>query len=157
VKSKAKKKVGPPRSPPPPPKAEAVAATALQVAADNLQPPPEQPARTEDKPRDFGAKKTAAGITRAEFRSAARPLRFYVGGEERTVEIDGRPTLVLVGAKGFDVPVKYFSTGSLGWYCNQKLDVTVGGKTVTAQGQLNLAIVNSKDLPPEPSEQPGAN
>ena len=45
------------------------------------------------------------------------------------------------------VPVKLFSTGSLGWYLNRKVDIDVGGVKVPVQIGLNLTIVGSKDLP----------
>ena len=43
--------------------------------------------------------------------------------------------------------VKEFSTGSLGWNINDKLQLEVDGKPVTVQVGLNLTIIGSKDLP----------
>ena len=43
--------------------------------------------------------------------------------------------------------VKEFSTGSLGWNINDKLQIEVDGKPVTVQVGLNLTIIGSKDLP----------
>jgi hypothetical protein len=45
------------------------------------------------------------------------------------------------------VPVKEFSTGSLGWYLNRKIEIDVGGVKVPVQVGLNLTIVGSKELP----------
>jgi hypothetical protein len=42
---------------------------------------------------------------------------------------------------------KEFSTGSLGWYLNNKVNLKVGDKTITAQIGMNLTIVGSKELP----------
>ena len=89
------------------------------------------------------AKKTTCPITRAQFRDGAQPIRIRINDQE------------------MDVPVKFFSTGSLGWYLNQKLNVDVGGKLVPVQIGLNLTIVGSKELPqdeasphPAPAHQP---
>jgi len=50
-----------------------------------------------------------------------------------------------------DVPllaeVKEFSTGSLGWYLNGKMNVEIDGKVVAVQIGMNLTIVGSKELP----------
>jgi len=42
---------------------------------------------------------------------------------------------------------KEFSTGSLGWYAGQKIDVQLNGETVRVQVGINLTIVGSKELP----------
>lgn len=75
------------------------------------------------------AKKTTCPITRADFRAGAKPVKVTIDGES------------------FEVPVKLFSTGSLGWYLNRKIDIDVGGVKVPVQIGLNLTIVGSKDLP----------
>ena len=41
--------------------------------------------------------------------------------------------------------VKQFSTGSFGWYMNNKTIVQVDGKTVSVQIGMNMTIVGSKD------------
>lgn len=71
----------------------------------------------------------ACPITRQQFRDQAKPVE---------ITINGTP---------FTVPVKEFSTGSLGWYLNGKTTIQVDGKPVTVQIGLNLTIVGSKDLP----------
>lgn len=68
-------------------------------------------------------------ITRADFREHAQAIK---------IEIDG---------KALTAEVKEFSTGSLGWYLNDKTTVEIGGKRVTVQIGLNLTIIGSKDLP----------
>ena len=75
------------------------------------------------------AKKTTCPITRADFRAKAQPVTITIGGE--TIQ----------------VPVKFFSTGSLGWYLNKKTEIDVGGVKVPVQIGLNLTIVGSKELP----------
>jgi hypothetical protein len=68
-------------------------------------------------------------ITRAEFREGAKPMQVTINGAPMTAD------------------VKEFSTGSLGWNINGKIQVDVGGKPVNVQVGLNLTIVGSKDLP----------
>ena len=73
--------------------------------------------------------KTPCPISRAAFSQGAKPL---------TVVIDGK-TCVL--------DPKNFSTGSLGWNLNDKIDVMVGGVKCRAQVGLNITLANSKELP----------
>jgi len=75
------------------------------------------------------AKKTNCPITRAEFRTKAKPV---------TVTINNVP---------LQAEVKEFSTGSLGWYLNGKTTIDVGGTLVSVQIGMNLTVVGSKDLP----------
>jgi hypothetical protein len=75
------------------------------------------------------AKKTLCPVTRAEFRSHARPVTVTVAGVPLVAE------------------VKEFSTGSLGWYLNGKTTVEIDGRPVSVQIGLNLTIVGSKELP----------
>jgi hypothetical protein len=82
------------------------------------------------------AKKTSCPITRAEFRTKAKPV---------TVTINQVP---------LQAEVKEFSTGSLGWYLNGKTTIDVGGTLVSVQIGLNLTVVGSKDLPPNGVEDP---
>jgi hypothetical protein len=77
------------------------------------------------------AKKTTCPITRAQFRAKARAIRVVIEGKEQ------------------DVPVKEFSTGSLGWYLNSKISLEIDGVSVPVQIGLNLTIVGSKELPPD--------
>ena len=75
------------------------------------------------------AKKTNCPVTREEFRTQAKPVE---------VVLNGTPMLA---------DVKEFSTGSLGWYLNNKATIKVGEKVVTVQIGMNLTIVGSKELP----------
>lgn len=75
------------------------------------------------------AAKTICPITRAQFRSDAKPVEISINGVPLIAE------------------VKEFSTGSLGWYLNGKTTITIAGKPVSVQIGLNLTIVGSKDLP----------
>ncbi len=76
------------------------------------------------------AKKTVCPISRADFSAKAKPVVNKFNNEEEIA-----------------VPVKLFSTGSLGWYLNRKIEVDVGGVKVPVQIGLNLTIVGSKELP----------
>ena len=76
--------------------------------------------------------KNACPITRAEFDDHAKPLAVKVGDEVKVANI------------------KSYSTGSLGWYANEKITVTVNGTPVKVQMQLQFTIVGSKELPGGP-------
>lgn len=73
--------------------------------------------------------KSSLPITRQQFRDAAKPVVVTINGKE------------------FKVPRKEFSTGSLGWYLNEKMDVEIDGHDIKVQIGLNLTVVGSKDLP----------
>jgi hypothetical protein len=75
------------------------------------------------------AKKTNCPISRADFRTKAKPVPVTVAGVPLIAE------------------VKEFSTGSLGWYLNGKTMIEVDGTPVSVQIGLNLTIVGSKELP----------
>ena len=77
--------------------------------------------------------KTVCPISRAQFKQSAKPVEITIGSER------------------MEVPVKEFSTGSLGWYLNKKITIDVAGQPVQVQIGLNLTIVGSKDLPPDPT------
>ena len=73
--------------------------------------------------------KASLPITREQFRTSAKPVTVVINGKEMTAA------------------AKEFSTGSLGWNINEKMQVEVAGQSVTVQVGLNLTIVGSKDLP----------
>jgi len=75
------------------------------------------------------AKKTACPISRPDFRAHAKPVEIQLAGSSMVV------------------PVKEFSTGSLGWYLNGKTTININGVPVAVQIGLNLTIVGSKELP----------
>lgn len=75
--------------------------------------------------------KSTCPITRADFRSHAKPVVVKIG----EVELIADP--------------REFSTKSLGWNLNGKITLRVGETPVTVQVGLNLTIVGSKDLPEE--------
>jgi hypothetical protein len=75
------------------------------------------------------AVKTICPITRKHFKEHAKPLE------------------VKIGENSFLGEVKEFSTGSLGWYLNGKVNVNIGGTLVSVQIGMNLTIVGSKELP----------
>jgi hypothetical protein len=81
--------------------------------------------------------KTVCPINRAQFKQGARPVAITIAGQ------------------GMEVPVKFFSTGSLGWYLNKRTTIEVAGQPVDVQIGLNLTIVGSKELPQdEPAATP---
>lgn len=75
------------------------------------------------------AKKTSCPISRAQFRTGAKPMTVVINGKE------------------YQALPKEFSTGSLGWNINDKVQVDVGGTLVAVQIGMNLTIVGSKELP----------
>ena len=81
--------------------------------------------------------KSSLAITRAQFRANAKPVAVVINGKD------------LVAA------AKEFSTGSLGWNINDKMQIDVGGTLVTVQVGMNLTIIGSKDLPQD-QPPPGA-
>jgi hypothetical protein len=79
------------------------------------------------------AVKTTCPLTHKEFKEHAKAIE---------VLINGTPLVA---------PVKEFSTGSLGWYLNGKMNITINGKPVSVQIGLNLTIVGSKEVAKEPA------
>ena len=77
------------------------------------------------------AVKTQCPISRQQFKEHAKAVE---------VSINGMP---------MHAPAREFSTGSLGWYLNGKMNVMIDGKPVSVQIGLNLTIVGSKELPKE--------
>jgi hypothetical protein len=75
------------------------------------------------------AKKTNCPISRADFRSHAKPVNVVVNNVPLIAD------------------VKEFSTGSLGWYLNGKTSIEINGTPVSVQIGMNLTIVGSKELP----------
>ena len=75
------------------------------------------------------AKKTTCPITRTQFREKAKAVTVVINGTQ------------------LDAEVKEFSTGSLGWYLNNKTHIEVDGTRVAVQIGMNLTIVGSKELP----------
>jgi hypothetical protein len=74
------------------------------------------------------AKKTVCPISRAEFRSSAKPTSVTIAGVPLVADI------------------KEFSTGSLGWYLNGKMTIEIAGQPVSVQIGMNMTIVGSKEL-----------
>lgn len=68
-------------------------------------------------------------VTREQFLEEAAPLKVNLAGKE-----------VLAA-------VKEFSTGSLGWFVNEKFVTTIGGVEVKCQANMNITIVGSKEIP----------
>jgi hypothetical protein len=67
---------------------------------------------------------------------------------------DKAPTLTIsVGDRTFKASPRQFSTGSLGWYVNDKMDIEIDGKPVTIQLGFNLTVVGSKELPKPPGAE----
>jgi hypothetical protein len=79
------------------------------------------------------AKKSSCPISRKQFQTRAKPVEIVVNGNR------------------WMAAPKEFSTGSLGWYLNEKVTLEVDGVPVTVQIGMNLTIVGSKELPSEDS------
>jgi hypothetical protein len=79
------------------------------------------------------AKKTACPVSRRQFKDKAQSVQVTINDKTWTA----RP--------------REFATGSLGWNLNEKMEVVIDGVAVTVQVGLNLTLVGSKDLPPDPS------
>lgn len=82
------------------------------------------------------AKKSSCPISRKQFQTSAKPVEIVVNGNR------------------WMAAPKEFSTGSLGWYLNEKVTLEVDGVPVTVQIGMNLTIVGSKELPMEDSSAP---
>ena len=54
-----------------------------------------------------------------------------------------------IGTNELIADKREFSTGSFGWYVNQKASITVDGKTLSVQVGSNLIVVGSKEAPKE--------
>jgi hypothetical protein len=74
------------------------------------------------------AKKTTCPISRADFRTKAKPIPVTIGGMSQMAE------------------VKEFSTGSLGWYLNGRTTIEIDGQHVPVLINASLVIVGSKEL-----------
>lgn len=62
---------------------------------------------------------------------------------------DAKPLVIEIDGKQVVAPRKDFSSGSFGWYANEKVVVTVDGTPVKVQANISLVVVSSKDLPKE--------
>lgn len=73
---------------------------------------------------------TKCPISRADFDKLAKPVAVTIDGTAVTAD------------------VKEFSTGSLGWYANGKIEnILIDGKKVSVQMGITLTIIGSKELP----------
>lgn len=73
-------------------------------------------------------RKTECPITREQFRSGAKPL---------PVIVDGRT---------FVAGAKEFSTGSLGYFINEKTVITIDGVPCKVQINCSVVLVGSKEV-----------
>lgn len=73
--------------------------------------------------------KTVCPVSRQQFREKAPRIKVVIDGHEYTVK------------------PKDFSTGSIGWNLNEKIEVEIDGTGCTCQVGLNITLVGSKDLP----------
>jgi hypothetical protein len=84
--------------------------------------------------------KTTCPISRADFLAKAEPLKIDLGNGQ---------TLV--------AEPREFSTGSFGWYVNQKATITVDGKALSVQIGSNLIVVGSKEAGKEAAKEPASD
>ncbi len=85
------------------------------------------------------SKKTVCPVSREEFKTGAKVIRIIVQQEDAP----GQHTTLGI----FDLPPKDMSTGSMGWHSAEKVSVKIGDKLCKTQGNLQLIMVGSKDLP----------
>jgi hypothetical protein len=85
------------------------------------------------------AKKTTCPISRADFRAKAKPITVSVAGVPQMAE------------------VKEFSTGSLGWYLNNRITIEIDGQHVPVLINASLVIVGSKELPADGTTAPAGS
>jgi hypothetical protein len=71
--------------------------------------------------------KTSCPVSLTQFLEKAEPLKIVINGQEMLAE------------------VKSFSTGSFGWYLNNKTVVQIDGKSVSVQIGMNMTVVGSKE------------
>lgn len=76
----------------------------------------------------LGFQKTVCPLTRDEFNKKADEIIVVIAGRE------------------FNLEPREFSTGSLGWNLNEKVEVKVNGKTVKCQVGLNVTVIGSKEV-----------
>jgi hypothetical protein len=60
---------------------------------------------------------------------------------------DATPVQVTIGDRSFTAFPKQFSTGSVGWFLGDKIEISVNGTPVKVQVGMNLTVVGSKELP----------
>jgi hypothetical protein len=77
-------------------------------------------------------KKIPSLFTRAYFRAKAVTQKVFIGN----VPLDAKP--------------KVFSTGSLGWHAMAKKQFAVGDALVWCQVSVQVTVIGSNALPPEP-------
>lgn len=73
--------------------------------------------------------KKACPITRKQFTVGANPMTVNINGQQFVAE------------------PRQFATGSLGWYINGKVSVTIDGVACPVQVGCNLTVAGSKELP----------
>lgn len=66
-------------------------------------------------------------VTRAQFTELARPITVKIGDETKVAA------------------PKQFSTGSMGWFVNEKVTVMIGDTPVKVQANLSFVVVGSKE------------
>lgn len=71
--------------------------------------------------------KTVCNMSAEKFNNMAQPLSIKIGDQ------------TIIGE------VKQFSTGSFGWYSNQKVMIEVDGQILPVQIGANLIVVGSKE------------
>jgi len=74
-------------------------------------------------------RKTQCPVSREQFSTHAKPV---------TVAINNQP---------LSSSPKQFSTGSMGWFANGKVQVVIDGIPVMCQVSTNITVIGSKDLP----------
>lgn len=84
-----------------------------------------------DSGENGGRKKAECPVSRAHFRQHAKPIVASINGQSVTLE------------------VKFFDTGSVGFFAGERIKLDVGGVIVPFQLGINLTAIGSKQLPKE--------
>jgi hypothetical protein len=58
-----------------------------------------------------------------------------------------KPVSVLIGESPIFAVPKRFSTGSVGWNANGKMQIVVNGEALEIQVGVNLIVINTKNQP----------
>jgi len=126
----------------------AVAAAAMAAAAGTsnmpstaaaLPPASEKGGRGKGRPKkDNGARAKSStisgGLTRADFQQLATPIRFSLEEPE-----------LLQAPVRLSLTPRTFASGSVGWFSCTKVPVTIGGRQISVQVQINFTAIGSKN------------
>lgn len=89
-------------------------------------------------------KKTTCLVSREQFTREARPLKVTIEGVNLG---DEKRTLIVGVSRNKETGEVGFSTGSLGWYGNEKINTLIDGEEARLQVAVTVTVIGSKELP----------